>query len=238
MNTRSFAALAVFMVFGSIGASAAREPLSKADVVIAAAKRATGGTRWDRAAGCHEEGTRGGGITYTTRFSLEKYGMRVDSRRGENVRSMGFDGKTRWQAMSGKTQIRNDAGSIREATLTNYLSINGFFFPHRFPATIVYVREASEAGRKFDILAITPQGARTLEVWFDHRTHLVQRVVDQQGVPPVTVEASANRRVGGFVIATKLRVSGFDGTLVDTGNVTSFRCGPIEGGIFDPPSAR
>ena len=237
MKIDPIALLAVLAMIGIAGPSQARAPMSKADAVIAASKSATGANNWDGLAGCHEEGSRGGGITYTTRFSLEKYGMRVDSLRGDKTRSMGFDGKVRWQSMGGKTDVSADAESIREAILTDYLSINGFYFPDRFPATVTYLREATDAGGKFDVLEITPEGARPLEVWFDRRTHLVRKVVDQQGTPPVTVVATSHRRFGDFTVADKLIVSGADGKVVDTGIVTAFRCGPIDSKAFDPPGA-
>ncbi len=230
--------LSVLAVFGMAGAGAA-SPQSKAAAVVAASKRATGGKAWDAVQGCHEEGTRAdGAITYTTRFSLTHYGMRIDSQRGGNTRSMGFDGKSAWQSMGGKTAVSADPDSVKEAILTDYLSINGFFFPDRFPATFRYLREASEAGDRFDVLEITPVGARPLEIWFDRRSHLIRRVVDTRGTPPVTVEASDYRTVGGLTVAYKLITLGPNGEIADTGAVTSFRCGPIDNRIFDPPAAR
>ncbi len=228
----------VAALFGITGSSEARSPMSKAQTVIEAAKRATGGKNWDTAAGCHEEGSRAGGITYTIRFSLEKYGMRLDSQRGGNVRSMGYDGKVMWQSMGDKADIRADPESLKEAKLTNYLSINGFFFPNRFPATFKYLREEAAAGRKFDVLEITAEGTRPLEIWFDRRTHLIDKVIDTQATPPVTVVASTHRRFGSLLITDKLIVTGADGNVVDTGTVTSFRCGQIDSSAFAPPHAR
>lgn len=239
MKIRKGAALGLLALLGVANSGHASTPISKAETVIAASKRASGGKNWDIVQGCHEEGLRGdGGITYTTRFSLEKYGMRVDSRQGDKGRSMGFDGKVRWQSMGGKTDIRADPDSISEAILTNYLSINGFFFPDRFPATVKYLRKAAAAGDTFDVVEIAPQGGRPIEVWFDRGTHLIRRVVDTKGTPPVTVEASDYRRVGGLMIAYRLNILGPDGKVVETGAVTSFRCGPIDTRIFDPPKAR
>lgn len=238
MPFSTIARLAMLAMLGMTGASLARTPMSKAEAVVEASKRATGGSRWDSVAGCEEEGSRGGGMTYTTRFSLEKYGMRVDSRRGDTSRSMGFDGKVRWQSLEGKTDIRADADSLREARLTNYLSINGFFFPERFPATFKYLRQAKEAGGKFDVLEITASGARPLEVWFDRRTHFIRKVVDTAGTPPVTVVASDYRRFGDFTVAGTLTISAMDGTVVGSGVVASFRCGAVDSAIFDPPGAR
>jgi hypothetical protein len=221
------------------GVSEARTLLPKAQTIIAAAKRATGGATWDKPEGCIERGTHGdGAITYLTRFSLREYGMRTDGNRGGKVRSMGFDGKVRWQtAGPGKADIGSDPASLQEAIVTNYLSINGFFFPDRFPATFRFVRAATEGARRFDIVDITPKGGRPLEVWFDSRTHLIQRVVDTQGTPAVRVEASDYRRgADGLTIAYRLDVFGPDGSVMDRGAVASFQCGPIDRAIFTPPA--
>lgn len=187
-TTRTIAALII--AANVAGPGQARAPVTKAEAVIAAAKRATGGVAWDRPQGCVEVGTHGdGAVTYRTRFSLRDYGMRVDSERGGRKRSMGFNGRARWQsAGDGKVNILSDPASLEEGTVTNYLSISGFFFPDRFPARSRYVRAATVGDRKFDVLEITPRGGRSLEVWFDARTHLIQRVVDTHGSPAVRVE--------------------------------------------------
>ncbi|OYY91064.1 MAG: hypothetical protein B7Y45_05085 [Sphingomonas sp. 28-66-16] len=68
------------------------------------------------------------------------------------------------------------------ACLSPSMGFNGFFFPDRFPATVSYRRSAREGGRRFDIIRVTPQGSRPLDIWFDRRTHLIKRVIDK-GAP-------------------------------------------------------
>ena len=223
------------------GIGEARPSTPDAGAIVAAAKRATGGGAWDTPQGCIERGTHGNGaVTYLTRFSLRRYGMRTDGDRGGNTRSMGFDGKVRWQtAGAGKIDLATDPASLREAIVSNYLSINGFFFPSRFPASFRYVRSAAEGGRRFDIVEILPRGGRPLETWFDRRTHLIKRVVDTHGMPAVRVEASEYRRgPGGLTVAYRLDMFGPDGAAMDRGAVASFRCGAIDPAIFAPPADR
>lgn len=238
-SIRIVAALLLCPTLPTSGEAGAPQP--KAEAIIAASKRATGGAAWDKYQGCVEHGTHAdGAVRYVTRFSLRRYGMRTDGDRGGNTRSMGFDGKARWQtAGSGKIQVAKDPESLQEAIVTNYLSINGFFFPKRFPASFRYIRSTAEADREFDVVEITPRGGRPLEVWFDSRSHLIQRVVDTQGKPAVRVEASDYRRgAGGLMVAYRLEVFGPDGSLVDQGALASFACGPIDRAIFDPPTPR
>lgn len=238
MRFSAKAMVALVVATGLASASAARAPT--AATVIAAAKLATGGTAWDGPQGCFEQGTHGdGGVSYQTRFSLRDYGMRIDSERAGNKRAMGFNGKARWQtAADGKVDVRSDPASIAEGIVTNYLSINGFFFPDRFPAQFRYLRATKAAGRQFDVVEITPVGGRSLEVWFDRATHLIQRVIDTHGSPAVRVEASDYRRRDGLMVAYKLEVFGPDGAIADVGAVTSFRCGAMDSDIFEPPAGR
>ncbi|GGI67049.1 hypothetical protein GCM10007973_00180 [Polymorphobacter multimanifer] len=237
-STRTIAAL----LFASSLASAgnARAPAPKAEAIVAAAKLATGGAAWDKLQGCIEEGTHDdGAVSYRTRFSLRDYGMRIDSERSGQQRSMGFNGKVRWQSTAdGKVDIVSDPAAIKEATLTNYLSINGFFFPDRFPATFKYLRSAEEGGKSFDVVEISPKGGRALEVWFNGRSHLIGRVVDTYGSPAVRVEASDYRKVDGLTVAYKLEVFTPDGAVADRGVLTSFHCGAIDSSIFEPPAAK
>ncbi|WP_156356882.1 hypothetical protein [Sphingomonas sp. Leaf38] len=124
--------------------------------------RATGGVAWDNPQGCIERGTHAGGAaTYQTRFSVRGYGMRTDRDRGGKVRSMGLDGKARCQTGGAdRTDIGFEPVSLQKAIVTTYLSINGVFFPDRFPATFRFVRTPADGGRQFDIVEITPEGGR------------------------------------------------------------------------------
>jgi hypothetical protein len=236
-SARVMLALLAFSTGAGADAGDARTGASKAEAILAASKRATGAAAWDKPQGCFEEGTHAdGAIHYRTRFSLVAYGMRVDSDRSGRTRAMGFNGVSSWLATGdGKVDVRSDPVSLRDGIVTNYLSVNGFFFPDRFPATFRYLRKAREAGKKFDVIEVAPEGGRSFEAWFDVRTHLIRRVVDNKAVPPITVEADDYRKVGDYTIAFKLNIFGPDGAVADRGAVTSFYCGPIESSIFDPP---
>ncbi len=212
-------------------------PLSRAEAILAASKLASGGAAWDVPEGCFEQGTHAdGAITYKTWFNLRRYGMRVESERGGSKRVMGFNGVASWMLdPSGKVVLRGDADSLREAVNTAYLSNNSFFFPERFPADFKYLREAVEGAATFDVIEVTPRGGRPMELWFDRSSHLLARVVDTLGKPPMTVTAGDYRRIDNMAVAFALDVSGPDGKVADRGRVTSISCGPIDETLFDPP---
>lgn len=216
----------------------AQPTASRAEQIVAAAKAASGGATWDAPQGCIEEGTRGdGAAAYTTRFSLRDYGMRVDNRRGGSTQSMGFDGTASWRTdAAGETMVDSGEAAVREAVTTAYLSINGFFFPERFPATFTYVREDRVGDRRYDVIDMLPARGRVFQVWFDRETHLIGRVVDGTGERAVTVEASDYRTVDGLTVAYALRVTGPDGSVLDQGRLTSFRCGTVDSGVFAAPA--
>ena len=215
----------------------ATSPQSRADAVLAASKLASGGEVWDAPQGCVETGTHAdGAVTYKTWFNLRRYGMRVESERAGSKRVMGFNGAVSWMVdPAGKVLLRNDVDSLKEAINTAYLSNNSFFFPDRFPADFKYLREAAEGGVTFDVVEVTPRGGRPMELWFDRRSHLLARVVDTLGKPPVTVTAGDYRRIDNMAVAFALDVSGPDGKVVDRGRVTSISCGAIDEKLFDPP---
>ena len=224
------ASLSLLAVAGAVRAEA-----PSAEAVVAAAKTAMGGDAWDRIEGCHEQGTHGdGAIAYHTWFRLTGYGMRVDGRRGESVRSNGFNGHLSWRAADGAPpQVSTDEAQLREAVTTAFVSSNGFFFPERFPAAMRYLREADHNGRRFDVVEIVPDRGRALEYWFDRADHYLRRVVDPRD--GVTVEAGDYRRVGALAVAFSLVVSGPDGAVQDRGALTSLTCGPTDAALFDPP---
>jgi hypothetical protein len=162
--------------------------------------------------------------------------MRVESERAGSKRVMGFNGETSWMiGPDGQAVLRNDAGSLKEAINTAYLSNNSFFFPDRFPAVFKYLREAVEGATTFDVIEVTPRGGRPMELWFNRASHLLARVVDTQGTPPMTVKAADYRRIDNMAVAFSLDVSGPDGKIADRGRVTSISCESIDEKLFDPP---
>ena len=203
--------------------------------ILRAAKAAAGGRALDRADGSYEEG-RHGDTTYRTWLNFRHYGMKSESIRNGVHRTMGFNGRVQWSVgPDGKVSTKSDDAALREAILTAYVSNNGYFYPDRFPAAFRYVRAARANGRDFDVIEVEPKGGRAAELWIDRRSHLVRRLVDEKGPPPISVQISDYRRVGGALIAFRGTVRTLDGKVVDklrVGSVT-FKTLPAE--TFDPP---
>jgi hypothetical protein len=223
----------------AVAANPARAAEPRAEAIVAAFKQVTGGSAWDRLQGCYEQGSHAGGVAYRTWFSMMRYGMRIESRRGDSTRAMGFNGRASWRTNgAGGVDVQQDEAALREGITTAYLSSNGFFFPGRFPASFRYLREATHDGRTFDVLEITPVGGRALDYWFDRASHFLSRIVDSQGTPPVTVEADDYRHAGAIMVAFRLTTLGPDGAVADQGVLSSLTCHARDDASFDPPPPR
>jgi len=200
--------------------------------VLQAAKAASGGPAWDRLEGSYEKGAHGP-VAYETWLDFRMYGMRTVSVTPAGQRAQGFDGAVAWRRNGdGPPEASRDPATLREAVVTAFVSINGFFFPDRFPAKADYLRD--EAG--FDVLRVEPQGGRPVELWFDRKSQLLGRIVDRGGPMPVTVTLSDYRKVGDVLIAFRGVVTGPDGKVLDEGQVSVVEHRTIDRNLFTGPA--
>jgi hypothetical protein len=204
--------------------------------ILRAAKTAAGGRALDRAEGSYEEGRHGDTI-YRTWLNFKRYGMKSESIRNGVHRTIGFNGQVQWNVgPDGKVSTKSDDAALREAIVTAYVSNNGYFYPDRFPAEFHFLRVARADGRAFDVIEVEPKGGRAVQLWIDRRSHLVSRLVDEKGSPPVSVEISDYRRVGGALIAFRGTVRTLDGKVVDKLRVGSVTFKSLPSTTFDPPA--
>ncbi|HWE44948.1 MAG TPA: hypothetical protein VG407_02880 [Caulobacteraceae bacterium] len=204
--------------------------------ILRAARVATGGRALDAKDGAYEEG-RHGDTTYRTWLDFKHYGMKSESLRDGKRRTVGFNGSIQWtQGPDGAVTVKSDADSLREAVTTAYVSNNGYFYPERFPASFRYVRLAREHGRSFDVVEASPKGSRPAEFWIDRRTHLIVRIVDNDGKPPVSVEISDYRKLDGTRVAFRGIVRTLDGKVVDRVEVKSVTYRRQPRAVFEPPA--
>lgn len=225
---RSWAVLVAAAALTLPGASVAAPTAAE---ILTAAKTASGGLAWDSLTGSYERGAHGP-VTYETWLDFRAYGMRMASVTPKGPQEQGFDGAVAWRrAAGGPVQASRDPAALREAVVTAYVSVNGFFFPERFPAKADYLRE--EDG--FHVVRLEPQGGRPVELWFDASTHLLARIVDKAGPQPVTVSLSDYRKVGDVLIAFRALVTGPTGAVLDQGQVSTVEHRPVERSAFAMP---
>jgi hypothetical protein len=228
--------MAVTAALAASGPASARDATPDPMAIIQAAKAASGGQAWERLTGSFEQGAHGA-TTYTTWLDHRCYCMKSESVRDGRHTTIGFNGRVQWRlAPDGRLSIRNDPETVREAVTTAYVSINGYFFPRRFPARFRYLQAASEGGRAFDVVEASPEGGRAFQLWFDRGSHLLARVVDDQGSPPVSVELSDHRRIGRVLVAFRGVVRTQAGAVIDEGRVGSVVYRSVPARTFDPPA--
>ncbi len=165
--------------------SSAAAPVASIDAlsakVLAAAKIAAGGAAWDSVRTMH--------CRFLVHSDKKQWvdeewddvqtGRSVDrSTLGPSSISEGFDGTTHW-IQDSNGAVLEVFDRVRKQQLINgaYMVSNGFWYPLRFPATIVYAKTAVEGKRWFDVLSITPQGGTPFQLWFDQATGLQDREV-------------------------------------------------------------
>jgi hypothetical protein len=236
MNLNLFASLA--LMSGVLACSTpAPQPTSgdQAQSVLAASKAVTGGSAWDAMDGVYEEGQHGQ-TTYQTRLDFHAYGMRVDTSREGMPAVIGYNGAVAWRSLGGHTMTQTDAAALADRRQSAYISMNGYYFPERFPAHFTYMGKQQDRGRDYDIVRAEPEGARGIDLWFDSQTHLLSRMVDYAGAPPVTVTVSDYRDIGGVRFAFHGVISDAQGDVVDVLNVSLMRPMHINRGAFDPPT--
>ncbi len=236
MKCRPIAFVVIAVLFS--GEAQAADSESIADKILTEAKSASGGSAWDRIRGWHETGLHNG-ARYDTWLNPIRYGMAYRQTRDGKTSWSGFDGVAAWaRGPDGVVHIDRDANAVSGARQTAYLSINGFFFRNRFPATAVFVGERMASGRRVDVLNITPKGCKPLEVWFDHETHLMAAAVDRSGTAAIVATGSDYHRVGGLMVPFHISVS--DGTPQhhQDARLIGVNFAPADLSTFAPPASR
>ena len=219
----------------ALGQAEAAGTSAKAIAVLSAAKAATGGTDWDRVQGWHERG-RHGDAAYETLLDFHSYRGRYATTRDGKTRVHGFNGRLVWDiGTDGKLTTSRDPAAVADARLTSYVSTFAFFRPSEFPARFEYLGVQTEQGASFDVVRVTPDGAKPIEVWVDRSTHLPARLVDRSGPAQDVARASDYRKVGG--VRQPFRIDDSDGNPAHAQSVEvdSVVLEPLAPDAFDPP---
>lgn len=226
------AALAV-TVFGPSAFAGDAKP--SAMQVLVAAKRASGGAAWDQLSGVQLQGS-GGGAEFKMWFDLHDYGQRVEIRKDGNTVVQGFNGKVNWTTAAGKTSLDSAPESLAMARNGAYFGSFAYFFPARFKASVRYLRLEREPAASFDVVEVTPESGKPVDLWFDRKTRLLDRFVDRMGPQVVTIAQSDYRWAAGVLIPHRSTVADTSGEVLEEGRsdlVVGYR---VDRTQFDPPS--
>lgn len=205
--------------------------------LLAEARAACGGAAWDRLAGWHERGriTSGGRSvgTYEAWSAITSLGMAVRNDAGGAVTSYaGFDGATYWRMRpTGGVDVGSDATIVRLRARDAYLSNFAYFLPGRFPATLAEVGPKTLGRVAYDIVAVTPRGAEGFELWLDHASHRVARIV----IAGQIAELSGYRDFAGVCAPTTLVQTDGNAAHMTTLDFVSVETAEVPAEVFAPP---
>jgi membrane-associated protease RseP (regulator of RpoE activity) len=203
----TLAAIAIASISSGLPAYAAP---SAADI-LAANRAASGASAWDgKAALKLEYAYSGQGMTGKVISTDDLSGGRWtdDAAIGPATQTQGFDGSHAWVKDPSGTVTQQDGGDARPLAINEgYRRANLWWRPAFGGAAVVADGEKSEAGTSYDVLTITPKGGKAFDAWFDARTHLLARIVEQQGPQTATTTLSDYRAVNGAQLPYKAVVS-------------------------------
>jgi hypothetical protein len=199
-----------WLVFASVAsARASTDPR----VLFTAMRAASGGDRWAQVGEIRSQAkVEEGGLSGRERRDRDtRRGRYVTySDVGVNKGSVGFDGSQSWmQDEKGLVNVLDAATARRQAITDAYLARNGWFAPaSRDPATMTWLGEQRDHGRRFQHVRVTPAGGDPVEAWIDADTHLLARLSrDGDNGLTTTTSYADYRTVGGLRLPFRERDS-------------------------------
>ncbi len=193
--------------------------------VLAANKAAMGGSAWDKKIVVSIDADYSGqGLTGTAHSVNDLKGGRSMSeyKIGPATGGNGYDGVTPWQRDSSGTVTRQQGGdALVLATNDAYRIANRWWLPDFGGAVVANLGQKTDTSGQYDILSITPKGGKVFEAWFDARTHLLVKTVEQQGPDTVTTMMSDYRPEGSVMFPHKFVTDrGLDKKYLETITIT------------------
>ena len=177
---------------------------TKADTLLDAAKKATGGAAWDKVSTLEEKdeviagGLTGGAESWNDLTSL---GSAAYYWLGPATGGSGWDGHQSWTTdSSGEVRVETSQEALSQALQDAYRGGYGFFFPGRFPATYENVGMHSAEEKSFPAIKVSPKGTDPFEVWFDPAKHWIVREVQLTGDHPHSFLFSDYRPTGPLLL--------------------------------------
>jgi hypothetical protein len=189
--------------------TAPKQPADAAADSILAANRAVVGVAPPRSALTLAYRYVSSGLTgtLTDRIDLAT-GAYVETRDLSGVKDGdGFDGKTPWQRDISNTFIPEQGGDrIPAAIDAAYRRANLWWRADHGGAAVVYVGQETDSGRTLEHLAVSPQGGKRINAWFDRESHLLVRVTYELQYFHYTENYSDYRREGALMLPHQILI--------------------------------
>ena len=183
----------------------------------------------------------GQGLTGEVRSTFDlRGGGFIDSQDvGPTTGGNGFDGTTAWMRDLSGAITPEAGGDLRQLAVTEaYLDGNLWWRADRGGAEIELLAPQASGDARFDVLRVSPVGGKPLEAWFDAKSHLLARTVENQGSQTLATDFADYRQIAGVMVAGKQVID--DGTgpqFRQTMTIKSVASGPaLPPGAYAPPS--
>lgn len=192
--------------------------------ILDANRVASGGSAWDGKAAIRIDlNYSGQGMTGTVE-SLDdlRNGHFADNATiGPASVANGYDGTAGWEKDPNGTVTSQTGGETQPLNVNeSYRRSNAWWQPDRGGAQIAGTATKTDGGNSYDVLTITPKGGRAFDAWFDAKTHLLYRTVEQQGSRTITSTFADYRPVDGVQIAFRQTTNEGDAKYDQTTTVT------------------
>jgi hypothetical protein len=177
-------------------------PSTDPKAMLHALRDASGGDRWRDVHALTATGTQtadGLGGPLHSAVDLRDGHYREDTRNALFAGTEGLDDKGRWHRdMSGLLHDYDSAEAKTVATTGAWLRRRDYLFPERNNASFRIVEPATEKGRTYDRIEATPRNGRTVTLWIDRATGMLDRTRMLASFQTVTTRYGDYREVDGL----------------------------------------
>lgn len=182
--------------------------------VLARAKSSSGGPRWEAVRSLQIEGEKSvGGLAGAWRLTQDlDTGRHVESSHlGAFELAHGYDGQRAWRRdHGGEIGLLDGIVPRRNARTQAWLAARAYWYAGRLPASYAPARSQTLEGRRYDIVAATPEGGDPLELWFDARSGLLTRIVMPVALGSTVSVLGDYRDVGGLRLPHRITTVSLD----------------------------
>ncbi|MFL6657517.1 MAG: hypothetical protein ACJ8GW_05560 [Massilia sp.] len=169
---------------------------------------AAGGQAWHTVTVIHAQGQiHAGGMSGAYRQSVEPRGGRsvTTYALGPANVAKGFDGHDAWQrGPTGEVLVQDSEAALQGACTEAWLNARAYLFPDLDETSMRILGERGDADGCYLALHAHPAGGQPVELWFDARTLLLDRTVQNFAGKDTTKRYADYRTVNGLMIAHRI----------------------------------
>jgi hypothetical protein len=194
-------------------------------------KGASGGSAWDSVTLITADGEKTSFGLVGKYQSVENIGTGHFWRRADYgifANAEGMDETGRWrQDNSGQVHSLDSEEARAVAISDAYLARRGYLFPEQIPADFRTLHGISSGGRRFDRVEVTPAGGRTITLWIETATHLLERAVVKLSEGDKTIRYSDYRSVQEMMLPFSITSDYRDDLDDGTANISKYQVSAV-----------